>query len=200
MEEVTETETRVLVEETPRLPEVKIERVVLYHGSGVRGIKNFGASEETTIGQGLYLTSDPQSAEGYARRRIKREKDGTSTVYEAEVANLRLADLRRPEALQVFAGALEKRLEEELEKSSFPWYQETAIRETLGKIKNKSYHSLKDLVWHHQEIGTEIVKDMGFDGLVAIEGGEGEEIKEHDSYVIFDPRKVRILKEKEVSF
>lgn len=38
---------------------------------------------------------------------------------------------------------------------------------------------------------SEFVESLGYDGLIAIEGGEGD-VGNHDSYVVFNPEKVRI--------
>ena len=46
--------------------------------------------------------------------------------------------------------------------------------------------------WNNSQLTTQIVQKEGFDGLIAIEGGEGDEIGEHDSYVIFNPDNVNL--------
>src|SRR3990172_7764357 len=195
MEDTTETKELPVKKEGNRIPELKLERAVLYHGSGTSSIKSFRVAEETTIGKGVYLTSDPESAKGYATLRAKRIEDGKPTVYKIEVTNLRLADLRHRQGVEIFSEILEKRLAALLQNPNLTWIHEGAIRKTLDKIRSNSYKSLKDLTWNHQDITTEIITAQGFDGLVALEGGEGEEVREHDSYLVFDPQKVNIQSE-----
>jgi hypothetical protein len=36
---------------------------------------------------------------------------------------------------------------------------------------------------------------LGYDGLKALEGGEGDDIGAHENYLIFDPQKVQITSE-----
>lgn len=181
-------------DETIRIPEIKIDKQILFHGSGVSGIKDLNASEETTVGRGLYLTSSEEAAKGYALRRAKRNPEYSPTTYTSEISNLTLADLRDKKAVGNFAKLLGKRLEEEMRSNSnLKWYRAEAIRGTLEMIKNDSFKSLKEITWNNQEATTRVLQDEGFDGLVTVEGGEGEEVGEHDSYVIFDPKKVKIV-------
>ena len=174
------------------LPEVKIDQKELYHGSGSGDIAKFNPAEETTIGKGLYLTSDINAAAGYAKRRSKGEEGLVPSVYKVEVKNLRMADLRTVEGVKLFADLLRKRLFTESKKPNLEWYQEASIQKTLEVIRTNSYKALKDITWNHQDLVTQIIKDQGFDGLIAIEGGEGDEVGNHDSYVVFDPSKVEI--------
>lgn len=183
--------------ETTSIPEVLIKRAVLYHGSGVSGISSFLPAEETTIGQGVYLTSDQVSAEGYAKRRSGRDEGKRPVVYEVEVRDLRLADLREMEGVDNFARLLGDELELKLKKPKLSIYWEEAARRTLDKIKKHSFRSLKDITWNHQDIVTRVIQANGFDGLVAIEGGEGQDVGEHDSFVVFDPSKATIIRESE---
>lgn len=178
--------------EVSSLPEVIIDKKELYHGSRSSDIKDFNAAEETTIGEGVYLTSDPEAASGYAKRRSKLNTEFVPTVYKVEVNDLKMADLRNPAGEKAFAELLKQRLLDTIKKPDLKWFQQAAIQETLTKITSGSYKGLKDITWNHQDLTTQVVKDQGFDGLIAIEGGEGDEIGNHDSYLVFDPSKVEI--------
>lgn len=182
-------------QETERFPEIKIDRMNLFYGASISGIKEFRIAEESTIGEGLYLTSQRETAEGYAKRRAKLNPHSKPTVYQVEISNLRMADFREKKTLDIFASKLKNRLLEEVKKPDLPYYIQGAMRQTLEKINAHSYRSGKDLMWSHPGLSTEIVKNEGFDGLLAKEGGEGDEIGDHDSYVIFDPTKAKVLKE-----
>lgn len=105
-----------------QLAEVRIDKMVLYHGSPISGLTNLNTAEETTLGQGLYLTSDQKAGLGYALRRAKGRRDAIPTVYEVEVKNMRLADFREPKTLAIFAELLGKTLAEEIKDPSLPWY------------------------------------------------------------------------------
>lgn len=147
---------------------------------------------EATIGQGLYLTSDIDAAAGYAKRRSKGKGGLVPSVYKVEVTNLRMADLRTMEGVKLFADLLRERLSAEIKKPNLKWYQEA--------IQSNSYKALKDITWNHQDLVTQIIKGQGFDGLIAIEGGEGEEIGNHDSYVVFDSSKAEVKSNETLHF
>ena len=194
-----ETQTAEQHIDTSLIPEVVIGEKILFHGSKSSGIERFNKAEETTIGQGLYLTSDPDSARGYAARRSKTDTSAIPTVYQVGIENVRMADLRTLEGVKPFASMLLTKLEERSRSNKLKWYEEETIRRTIESIKSNTYKSLKDITWNHQGIVTSLLQEQGFDGLIAIEGGEGEEITEHDSYVIFDPSKVQIKSVKSAS-
>jgi len=45
---------------------------------------------------------------------------------------------------------------------------------------------------------SDYVESLGYDGLITFEGGEPLTGGNHDSYVIFDPEKVKIIKEQKI--
>lgn len=184
--------------ETLSLPEIKIDKKELYYGSANPNIMQLSAAEESTIGEGLYLTSDKDAAINYAKVRSQGNKEATPCVYTAKVKNLRMADLQRLEAIKIFAKSLEQKLKEERKRTDLKWNQEGAIDKTLETIRTGSFQALKDFAWSHQDLVTQLLKAQGFDGLIAIEGGEGENGKDHDSYVVFDPSKVEIKSKEKV--
>lgn len=195
MDEGTSEKITPVSQETERFPEVKIDRVNLFYGASISGIKELRIAEESTIGEGLYLTFQQEAAEGYAKRRAKLNPNSRPTVYQVEVSNLRMADFREKTTMDVFASKLKNRLLEEVKKPNLPYYAKRAMQETLEKINTHSYRSEKDLMWSHPDLSTEIVRSEGFDGLIAYEGGEGDEVGNHDSFVIFDPSKAKVLRE-----
>lgn len=182
-------------QQTNILPEVIIDRMILYHGSGISGVSEFKEAEETTVGQGLYLTSELEAAKGYAKVRATKSPSAKPIVYEVELKDLRLADLRQSEAFPIFAQLLILKIEEALKNPNISHYVQGAMYETRDKIRKREYEGLKDLTWHHQDLTTIIIQEQGYDGLVTIEGGEGEEIGKHDTYLIFDPHKAKVLRE-----
>lgn len=176
------------------MPELKLDRKLLYHGSGRPGIAKFHISEETTVGEGLYLTSDLEAARQYAVRRARRPREVRATVYVVEVEKVSLADLRTREAQILFSTLMQRKLAEELREHPL-WFRQEAIQRTLAMIQDRSFHSLKDLVDNHSQAATALLRQLDFDGLVTLEGGESGEVKEHDTFLLFDPSKVKILKE-----
>ncbi len=192
---------------------VLLKKKTIYHGSGIRGIKRFNKAEEETVGSGIYFTSEAKDAIGYARIRSKRERnpdrrDGLPTIedsvpiiYESSVENIKLLDLRKNEnvikVLEGFRKILEKNLQEELENPDlkYKWRGRTLRKaiETIdaGEVKAGN---LREVTLSLGPTFSDYVKSLGYEGLIALEGGE-EDIGEHDTYLIFDPDKIKINQE-----
>lgn len=197
MENISDSTTKVeLSPIRTDLPELLIDKAVLYHGSGTPGIREFLPADETTIGRGVYLTSDPVSAKGYALLRVARKESKSPVVYEVETDRLRLADLRADEGIDKFASLLREELIRLIHNTPkpLPSILVRTVNMAVERIDKHSFRGLKDITWNFQDIVTSLIREKGFDGLVAIEGGEGD-MGNHDSYVIFDPKKVKILEE-----
>ena len=64
-----------------------------------------------------------------------------------------------------------------------------------GKIKSAN---ISEAIGPIGKYFSDYVKSLDYDGLIAIEGGEGDEIGNHDSYVIFDPNEVKIGREQKL--
>lgn len=186
--------------ESSNLPEIIISRKELYHGSNIGDIVRFNSAKETTIAEGIYLTSNREAAVNYANVRSKRNEQTAPSVYVVEVKDLKMADLRAPQEIKLLAKLLQRELLKETGKPNLHWYDEEAIRKTLEKIRTNSYRGLKDIAFNHTALVSKIIKDRGFDGLIAIEGGEGENGKNHDSYIIFDPAKATIKSKMNLRF
>ena len=182
-----------------KIPEVILEEKILYHGSRSDSIDSFNTAEESTVGAGLYLTSDLDSARNYAVVRSRGNETAAPTIYKVEVKNLKLADLRNKQGVKQFSAVMLNRLLEMKKDSTLNWLQREIIQGTIDKIVKNDYISLNYLVRGHQNTVTNLLRERGFDGLIALEGGEGEETKVHDSYVVFDPEKVDIQSKEKVN-
>jgi hypothetical protein len=216
-------EARQNEEEINESEGVFIKKKTLYHGTATKGIKEFERAEETTVGDGVYLTSKAKNAIEYARTRIKgprgskkQEADGNPVVYETSVENLKLLDLRKKEnfkkIMQGFSKFLWQRAKElkiKIENGEVP---ESEIRgvngyrnmifDAVDEIGNDNVKNICDIQKATGRLGdafADYVKSVGYDGLIAVEGGEGEYMgSNHDSYVIFDPEKVKIIREQKI--
>ena len=170
----------------------------LFVGKGEAGLTEIPEAEETTVGAGVYLTSQQSAAEGYALRRA--ETNGTPTVYEAEIQNLRLLDLTTQEAQEKFTRYWKEQLLKWKERQpSKKWSpQEYAADQILLKISSKNISGMRDITFNFTSLVRDTLTREGFDGLTIEEGGEGwgeAKIGAHDSYVIFDPQAVKLIKE-----
>lgn len=182
---------------------VLIHKKTLYHGSSLNDISEFQPAEETTIGDGLYTTSEAKDAIGYARIRASA-RDGEPVIYEVEAENSRLLDLRSSknviDTLQGFRPILIEKVRN-VSKDA-PWFVKDGLLksiEELDKIVSEEKHTgnLKEVVSNRGNQFSEYLESLGYDGLIYLEGGEGGEggPGNHDSYLIFDPTKVKILRE-----
>lgn len=205
-EEVVETE-----EEIDKGMGVLVKKKTLYHGSATPGIKQEGVFKEAidvTVGNGLYLTSKAEDAINYAHQRKVDEdhpvgsygkKETTPTLYEASIENMKLLDLRRPENILEIVTGFKKYLKKELKKDLKPNIR-LVINQAVYDTPSKSI-GVGEIGILTQKVGgqfREFVKSIGYDGLITIEGGESGMIKNHDTYVIFDPEKVKIVNEQQI--
>jgi len=172
-----------------------IKNKILYHGSTVRGITSFNPAEEDTIGSGVYFTSEEKDAQGYALRRAKG-RGGSPVVYKVEVENIKLANLTEDENVTEIMKGFKDILVGKIT-PNLKWYELETIARSVQAIENGRIHAgnLREVTFNYTKTFSEYLKGLGYDGLVAIEGGEGDEIGRHDSYVIFNPEKAKILDE-----
>jgi len=194
-----------------------VRKKFLYHGSGISGIRLFNAAEEDTVGSGVYLTSEAKDATGYARRRSKQERypqradgkpviaDSVPILYETSIENLKVLDLRKSQNVKKILDGFKEVLHQKLinldvNDSKSYWLQRLLHRaiDTIDAWKVGS-GNLKEVAFNTGKWFSEYCVSLGYDGLVTLEGGEGEEVGNHDTYVIFDPKKVRVEKEQKVS-
>jgi len=173
---------------------VLIREKTLYHGTGVEDIEQFQPAEETTVGEGVYLTSKKEDAAGYAKRRA-RSRGGNPVVYEGKIENLKLLELRNDSTVEEILDGFLPILEEKQGKEGLTWVEENVLDTAISDIKA---HKVKAgrvgiIARSLGKTFTEYMQSLGYDGLITMEGGEGDDIETHDTYLIFDSEKVHNL-------
>ncbi len=180
---------------------VYIKQKTLFHGTGVKDIKVFRPAEETTVGEGVYLTSQLKGAVDYARGRCEVTKTDP-LVYEISIEDMKLLDLRKEENIQKIVPGFKKVLEDTLAKltDQDPWYRSAGIATILESIKENKVKAgwIKLIAQNEGKLFSEYVQSLGYDGLITIEGGESKHTEDHDTYLIFDPEKLKIKGEPKV--
>jgi hypothetical protein len=174
---------------------IHIKQKTLFHGTGVKDIQVFRPAEETTVGEGVYLTSQLQGAVDYARDRSEVTQTDP-LVYETSIEDIKLLDLRNDENIQKILPGFQRLLEEILTKltDEDPWYRQAGIVNILEHIReNKIKVGLIKLIAQSEgKLFSEYVQSLGYDGLITIEGGESKHTEDHDTYLVFNPEKVQI--------
>lgn len=201
-EQIIRKEVLLKNSEKVEIPIIRIDRMRLYHGSPASGITALKEAGEETIGRGVYFTTDRKAARGYA---VVRSNDARGQVYEVEVSNLDLADLRTRAGQEAFARLFKQSLLDwkedhlpNLKKSSdiltrsIGKQREEAIKELIEKIDDNSFKRLRDLTYAWGDLVSTTLSGLGYSGLISIEG-EPPQIDFHDSVVIFNPQDVKII-------
>jgi hypothetical protein len=175
--------------------------ISLYHGGAVKDIESFRRSNDTTVGAGLYATSMPDQAFGYAVVRAFNFEDGYShrikiddeviepkikpVVYELDLKDVNFVDLRKQQNI------------DRLLPGPFADYLNTWIESHQEELKNDSYHlasgAMSDALGYLRKIGqvkegflkpaigsyylvgevfSEYMSSLGYDGAITEEGGE----------------------------
>ncbi len=175
---------------------ILVKKKIIYHGSGTRGISKFNKAVDDTVGSGIYFTSEYEKAMGYAQVRSSREKDISPVVYEASIENIKLCDLRKTENIKKILPGFRKILLEHSAQSNSPWWVVAASNQSIEAIDLKKITAgrLKDVAGPHGDLFTQYIQSLGYDGVITFEGGEGQ-IGDHDTYLIFDPDKIKIVQE-----
>lgn len=187
------------------IPTLKVGKMNLYHGSPNSGITLFQEGDQQTIGRGIYLTDQRDSASGYAKNRSNKEREGV--VYEVEISDVEIADLRTEEAQRSFAKLFRDCLidwrENVLPKLQGPSegvlqiireQRQKQVEGLLHKIDSNSFKQLRELTLNWADLTAGVLEKVGFNGLVSIEG-EPPKVDFHDSYVIFQPENTMIVSE-----
>lgn len=179
---------------------VLVKKKTIYHGSGTSGIEQFNKAEEDTVGSGIYFTSEAKDAIGYARRRARREKNASPVFYESSVENMKLLDLRREENVKKVLDGFRQVLVEKLKDQDLKWnvqevFQRAVEAITSGKVGSGN---LREVTFSTGKMFSDYCKSLGYEGLITFEGGEGDDIGNHDTYLVFDPEKVKINKENKI--
>jgi hypothetical protein len=181
---------------------VFVKAKMLYHGSPVSGIDTFTQAEEDTVGSGIYFTSESKDAVNYARLRTKsRGKEGDlPIIYEAKIENMKLLDLRKTENLFKILPGFKKILQERRKVENIKWQRQAAIDAAIDEIDKGQVKAgeLRKITFSVGLDFSEYVKSLGYDGLITYEGGEGETPEDHDTYLIFDTEKARIVQEHKI--
>ncbi len=177
---------------------VFLKKKTLYHGSNVAGIKEMNEAEEVTVGTGVYLTSTAPEAVGYARRRARREKESRPVIYETSVENVKMFDLRQEANVDKITKIMEKHLLVGLKDPRALYavkgnYLQALEHLQAGKVNTGSIQYIAR--GPMSKLFTQSVEELGYEGIITFEGGEGDEVKDHDTYLIFDPAKVHIVQE-----
>jgi hypothetical protein len=173
-------------------------------------IEKMKPAYEHTIGRGLYGTYGPEmGAIDYAllRARIASSKRGATVVhpvlYEITATEINMLDLRSDdsaeEILAEFTLRLEQWLEEAIKTPSDPLrLQEGGTKKLIHKINDREQHRYRLLkeTSMRSDLFTATIEDLGFQGLIVREGGEGD-IGDHESWVIFDPSKAKVTAEEQ---
>lgn len=176
---------------------VLVHKKILYHGSGTSGIKEFNKAEEDTVGSGLYFTSKPEDASGYAKRRARNKEGSMPVLYESEITETKLLDLRKKEIAIKTLTDFKHILAEKLKQQNITWVLESTLLNAIDNINSGKINAgnIREATFGTGKLFSEYISSLGYDGLIALEGGEGEDIGEHDTYLIFEPKKARLLQE-----
>ena len=138
---------------------------------------------ETTVGEGIYLTSDINAAKGYAVRRANSPHvdvaEPTPVVYEVNIENARLVNLRENKILSAilpgFRALIWSTLTDGIDKS---WNYEAVLNQALETIDSGKVDisNIKDLTQSLTSLFTQYLTGLCYDRLVTLEGGEGSEV------------------------
>jgi len=161
---------------------------------------------ETTVGEGIYLTSDLNAARGYAERRVNSPHitvtEPIPVVYDVNIENARLINLRKSSTLSAilpgFRALIWSTLTDGIDK---PWNYEAVLSRALETIDTGKVDisNLKELTQPLTALFTQYLTGLGYDGLVTLEGGEGDEVGNHDTYLLFNSSKIKSLKARSIA-
>jgi hypothetical protein len=175
-------------------PELMLDRATLYHGSATPGVRRLKEAEETTLGLGVYLVDNPADAAGYARRRLASRGPGPATVYTVQTHRLRVVNLDNQDKLTEVMTGFDQVLRVNLTKAGLSWFRENVINQSLAAIAaGVKPGRVREVAFSNGEIFTAYLQGLGYDGLKAREGGEGTEVRDHTTYLVFDCKKVDIV-------
>lgn len=177
-----------------------LKKKTIYHGSGTSGIEQFNKAEEDTVGSGIYFTSEGKDAIGYARRRSRGRAEASPVIYESSIENMKLIDVRKDENVKKVLGGFKEILKNKLKEPDLKWHYQKVLQRAVDAINagKVGAGNLREVTFSTGQMFSDYVKSLGYEGLVTLEGGEGEDIRNHDTYLIFDPEKVRINQEHKI--
>lgn len=180
-------------EETENTLGVFVKKKTLFHGRGRDDLEGFREAEEDTVGKGMYFTSRKEDAYGYAKRRARIDKEALTTVYESVIENAKLIDLRKKVIVEQILHGFRGLILKELKKQELLVFQQNLLLSTLERIDTGTVgpDNIRDVTFGLGSAFRDYVRELGYDGVIALEGGEGEDVGRHDSYVIFNPSVIR---------
>lgn len=154
--------------------DIVVNKKTLYHGSVAQAIISFNRAEEDTVGSGIYFTSEAKDAIGYARRRSRGRQDALPTLYEVQIENLRLVNLKKDENVEKILGGFKEVLKQKLSEPNLMWNYEAVLKRSIGIINQGKVGSgnLKEVTFNHTATFTQYLQSLGYDGLTAFEGGD----------------------------
>lgn len=213
--------------EKVELPGFHIKDTNLYYGSDIVDLSELRHAQATTIGWGVYLTSTFNAARSYALVRGLDKNRGSvselsAAVYKVNLKDLEIVNLFSKDALKDFSKLYVEYLIKILkERKATGQGDEDALvfyltnRGLQRRIKDIQLVKVPNLKHLGKGFGggkfvTSYLSSLGYDGLMAFEGGEyadylkDEEtntinVGKHDSYVIFDPAKLKVVGEERVT-
>lgn len=179
---------------------VLVTHKTLYHGSGTSGIERLDQAEEDTVGSGVYFTSEARDAIGYARRRARRKEGLSPVIYEASVENMKLLDLRKTENVQKVLDGFREVLVEKIQNHDLKFIYQEVLRRAIAAIDSGKIRAgnLREVTFSTGNSFSNYVKSLGYEGLITVEGGEGNDVSNHDTYLIFDPKNAKITHEHKI--
>lgn len=179
---------------------LRFAEVTMYHGGAEANIVDFNRSVDTTIGAGLYATSMPDQAFGYAVLRAHDHEEGgpriktkegvveplnSPVVYELTLQDVTFADLREQANIDrvlpgPFADFLATWIDEHQEAIDSDRYHVaregmTQALTQLRAINTVQAGQIKLALGNFYMVGeafTDYLQSLGYDGLIGIEGGE----------------------------
>ena len=183
--------------------ELLIGHMTLYHGSADRGVAEFvPGTDRVSVGTGVYLVDNSAQAIGYANRRANNQPGGIATLYEVDIHDLKLVNLSNQEKLDTvmhgFASLLHKKLTHV--PTDAPWYRASFIDTALSKIhQGVKVGKVADVTRTCAPMFSAYLQGLGYDGLKTTEGGEGDDVGRHETYLIFDPSDITVVKEQSIA-
>lgn len=191
-------------------PECTLCGVILYHGSAQSGIGELlpGQDEDSmpaTLGEGLYFTTDAQSASDYARLRLHSKRGEAPTLYQVRTSdNLLMANLDNADKREECFYSFQKYLRGVQPKGMLEIIRVSAAVQSMARMEARLGptglgHAIAGGVSY---LFGDFMKTQGYDGLIMTEGGEGRgdiHVGSHRTVVIFDPSKVRIEAERRIT-
>lgn len=152
-------------------------------------------SQPISAKSSLYFVPEEKIAIHYAKTKFSPIHPVIASV---KIQNLKLLDFRNKENLKVFLVGFRNHLSFRLENEKLNWLEEIAVKTALENT-NPAQVSKGHVTELIDSLGMNFksyCKSLGYDGLIAYDGGEKVGINHHDTYLIFDPNQIRILKEK----